>query len=178
MRLALSLLLLLGACSDREDMAAPSASALAGRTVLAGCRQGECRWARVLRVETAEKFPQGELRRMVLRSGTSVHLDGKLPTRPEDARIEWEPSDRADHAFCSKERPAYAFPDDSGGLIVHFLDLFDLAGYQYSSAGQYMRLCHDLDALPDEAKLRSLGYRPDTRSEQIEAASVEAMTRF
>ncbi len=178
MRSPLWLLLLLGACSDNQGTAAPAGSSLAGQTILTGCRQGQCRWARVLQVETERTVAQGELRRMVLRAGTSLHPDGKLPEQPADAEIEWEPSDHSEYAFCSKERPAFAFPDESGALIVHFLDLFDLGGYQYSSAGQYMRLCHGLSELPEEARLRALGYRADTRSEQVEAASVETMTRF
>ena len=43
----------------------------------------------------------------------------------------------------------------------------------------YMRLCHGRDSLPAAAAmLRRLGYRPGTRSEQIENGDVETMTRF
>ena len=43
--------------------------------------------------------------------------------------------------FCSTARPAYAFEED-GQLITHYLDLYDLAGYQQSSGLLYARFCH------------------------------------
>ena len=63
-------------------------------------------------------------------------------------------------------------------MRAHFLDLFDLAGYQEASARLYMRMCHGLAALPPPRRLRALGYRPGTRNEQAELASVEALARF
>lgn len=150
----------------------------AGQTILAGCRQGGCVWLRVARVEPMTRGPQGALVRMVSRRGSSTHRDGELPRRSRDARIEWERADGTSYAFCSTRRPAYAFESEDQGLVVHFLDLFDLAGYQYSSAGMYMRLCHGRTSLPSAGALRRLGYRPGTRSEQIENGSQETMTRF
>lgn len=150
----------------------------AGQTILAGCRQGGCAWLRVTRVEPVTRVPQGALVSMVGRRGGSTHLDGNLPNRASDARIEWERADRTAYAFCSTRRPAYAFEDEDQGLVVHFLDLFDLGGYQYSSAGMYMRLCHGRASIPSAAVLRRLGYRPGTRSEQVENGSRETMTRF
>lgn len=131
-------------------------------------------------LDTAQTVPEGELRRLVARAGRSVHLDGEIPERAADADIEWEASDHTEYAFCSKQRPAFAFSGDgTSGLTVHFLDLFDLAGYQMASAALYLRLCEGLEELPeDEKALRSLGYRPGTRNEQIEEASLETMTRF
>ncbi|MBX3561384.1 MAG: hypothetical protein KF780_06180 [Sphingomonas sp.] len=156
----------------------PPLPALAGRTILAGCRQGECSWMRIGEVTRAVTVPQGELRRMIVERGSSVHLDGNLPERAEGTQIEWEAGTRSDYAFCSIERPAYAF-EDEGGLITHYLDLYDLAGYQTSSGRLYMRLCHDVDEeVPDAATLGRFGYRPGTRSEQIEGATPEDMTRF
>ncbi len=153
--------------------------ALAGRTILAGCRQGECSWMRIGDVTRVATVPQGELRRMIVERGSSIHLDGNLPERAEGTQIEWEPGTRSDYAFCSIERPAYAF-EDEGGLITHYLDLYDLAGYQSVSGGLYMRLCHDVadETALDAATLGRFGYRPGTRNEQIEGGAPEDMTRF
>ena len=152
--------------------------ALAGRVILAGCRQGECGWIRVVSVESVTGGAEGELRRLIVRRGSSVHLDGNLPSEEGEARIEWEANDGVDYAFCSVRRPAYGFERDGDELVVHFLDLFDLAGYQHVSAGLYMRLCHGRERRPRSAVLRRLGYRRGTRSEQVEDATVETMTRF
>jgi hypothetical protein len=151
---------------------------LAGRTILSGCRQGECRWLQALSFDSAGTVLQGELRRMKVRVGTSTHLDGKIPVNAARVRIDWAPGVRAQYAFCSRLRPAFAFEDEEGKLVVHFLDLFDLAGYQYNSAELYMRLCHGASALPPPRALRALGYRAKTRSAQVEARGPEIMTRF
>lgn len=149
-----------------------------GEVVLGGCRQGECGWLRVVRVEGAGTFPQGELKRMAIRRGTSLHPDGNIPERASDARIEWQAADRSEYAFCSTQRPAYAFPDEEGGLVVHFLDLHDLGGYQMGSARLYMRFCHGREGLPEAEVVQSLGYRPGTRSEQVENGTPETLTSF
>lgn len=172
-------------CCAPRDQAAPAQAeevplpALAGQTILAGCRQGECSWMRIGDVARVATVPQGELRRMIVERGSSVHLDGNLPERAEGTQIEWEPGTRADYVFCSVERPAYAF-EDEGGLITHYLDLYDLAGYQADSGRLYMRLCHDVadEAVPDAAVLGRFGYRPGTRDEQVEGGRPEDMTRF
>jgi hypothetical protein len=167
----------LAACAPTGTERA-AATAPAGEVIQSGCRQGECAWLRVVRVDKIETRPEGELRRIVARRGRSVHLDGNLPAGPADADIEWEAKDVEDYAFCSTRRPAFAFPGDDGGLIVHFLDLFDLGGYQMTSASLYMRFCHDQPGLPDEQKLGALGYASGTRAEQVEAAGPEVMMRF
>ncbi|HWT13990.1 MAG TPA: hypothetical protein VN231_14645 [Allosphingosinicella sp.] len=179
--LALAALGLSGAsgCAASDEAGASPLPRLAGRTLLAGCRQGECGWMRIVRVESAVRRPEGELRRMTVRKGRSVHPDGRLPDDESDAAIEWEANDGVDYAFCSAQRPAYAFSGgDGGGLTVHFLDLFDLAGYQQVSGGLYLRLCHGRERIPDAAALRRLGYRPGTRSEQVEDGTPETMTAF
>ena len=165
-------------CAPAQDAGARPLPALVGRTILAGCRQGECRWLRISDMTTTARVGEGELRRLVVRRGTSVHLDGDVPRREREARIDWLAADSVDYAFCSTVRPAYAFERENGGLLVHFLDPFDLAGYQMASAGLYMRFCHDRDRLPDADGLRRMGYRPGTRSEQVEDATLETMTRF
>jgi hypothetical protein len=93
--------------------------------------------------------------------------------------VAWEARDRHEYAFCSTERPAYAFPDETGRLILHYLDLFSLAGYQLPSATVYMRACHDRTLnWENRAALRRLGYRPGTRSDQVEGAAPEDLARF
>jgi hypothetical protein len=174
-------LLAMAACSPAVSPDSAEASplpALAGKTILGGCRQGECGWLRIRTVEKVSAQPEGELRKMIVRRGTSHHPDGGIPEKASDARIEWDGADRPDYAFCSGSRPAYAFTDSDGTLVVHFLDLFGLGGYQMGSGSLYMRLCHGFDGLPDEKKLRALGYVAGTRSEQIEARDPEVMTRF
>ncbi|MBV8687380.1 MAG: hypothetical protein JOZ90_13035 [Alphaproteobacteria bacterium] len=170
--------LALGAAAPGCAAGAAPLPKLAGTTVLAGCRQGECRWLRIAAVDRVASVRQGELRRIRVREGSSFHPDGDTPTRAAAARIAWQKGERAEYAFCSTARPAYAFPGDGGRLLIHYLDLFDLGGYQYASAGLYMRLCHGRDGLPPARVLRALGYRSGTRSEQVEARGPEAMTRF
>ncbi len=157
----------------------PPLPALAGQTIQAGCRQGECIWMRISEVKRVAAVPQGELRQMMATRGSSLHPDGNIPARAEDADIEWEAAPRPDYAFCSVERPAYAFADE-GALITHYLDLYDLAGYQTSSGRLYMRLCHDIadEDVPDAATLGRFGYRPGTRNEQVEGGEPEDMAAF
>jgi hypothetical protein len=148
---------------------------LAGQVLLAGCRQGECAWVRIVRLESVSTTIHGELRRITLRNGLSTDSgDAPAPTN-----VQWEARDRADYAFCSTERPAYAFPADEGGYLIHYLDPFALAGYNMSTAGLYVRFCHGqaFDS-EDEAAIRALGYRPGTRNEQIENARPEDMAAF
>jgi hypothetical protein len=159
-------------------LAPVSAERLAGQTLRTGCRQGECGWLRVRNVSTVRTVPEGRLRRLVGRPGGSTHPDGAIPRSAASAKIAWQGKDKVSYAFCSTRRPAFAFEDEDGKLIVHFLDLFDLGGYQYSSAGLYMRLCHGLAEVPQARRLRALGYRAGTRSGQLESADVDAITRF
>jgi hypothetical protein len=149
---------------------------LQNRVLLAGCRQGQCSWIRILELGRSTGVAQGELRRVSLRRGSSLHPDGRFPRNERRARISWEGDTRTDYAFCSTVRPAYAFQSEDGALIAHYLDLYDLAGYQMSSATLYMRLCHDRNFTP--RTLRALGYRPGTRSEQVEGGSAADLTRF
>ena len=154
---------------------------LAGRTVLSGCRQGQCASLRVASVERAGSVPQGELRRLVARRGFSRYeFDAEPPSAfDESVAIEWEPGDQSLYAFCSIERPSYAFPDEDGKLILHRIDLYDLAGYQTASATMYMRICHGSDGLPEPGPaLAELGYRPGTPNEQVEVASPDEIVRF
>lgn len=148
-----------------------------GEVIAGGCRQGQCAWLRILATPPPRPFPEGVLRAITVRRGFSTHLDGSVPRRPPLARIDWDTVSRDNLVFCSTRRPAFGFEGEQG-LIVHFLDLYDLAGYQMSSADLYMRLCHQRPGLPRAALLRRLGYRPGTRNEQVENATVATMTRF
>ena len=142
---------------------------LAGRELLVSCRQGECVWGRFLGVTRVSAIPQGELRRARIRTATG-------PERGTRRRLVWEEA-RTDHVFCSRVRPAYGFQTEAGGFLIHYLDLFDLAGYQMASATLYMRVCHDR-GFPTPAVLRRLGYRAGTRSEQIEGGAPQDLARF
>lgn len=153
----------------------PAPPELAGQVLLAGCRQGECGWVRIVRLENVADSSHGVLRRIILRRGNSTESGDA----PAPADIGWEPADRADYVFCSTERPAYAFPGDDGRYLIHYLDLFALAGYNISSAGLYVRFCHgqEFDS-ENEKSIRALGYRPGTRNEQVEDARPEDMAAF
>jgi len=142
---------------------------LENQVLLGGCRQGECGWLRVISLSRVTRVPQGELRRIVVRRGTSPDPGARRP------RIVWEPGARTDYVFCSTARPTYAFQEEAE-LITHYLDLFDLAGYQQSSGLLYARFCHGRSLTTRQ--LRALGYRPGTRSEQTEGGSAADLTRF
>lgn len=101
-----------------------------GQIIPTSCRQGECSWLRVVDVQVDAPGPEGRLIRMTARRGSSTHADGNLPVGPRGARIEWEETDEVGYAFCSTRRPAFGFAPQGEGLIVHFLDLYELAGYQ------------------------------------------------
>jgi hypothetical protein len=191
--LAAALLAALAACAPSQpgettrpgEAKRSGAQPLAGEIVRAGCRQGQCSWLRIIAADPVGTPDEGELRRITVRRGVSLHQGGgDFPTDPAGVAIEWEEKDQAEYAFCSVRRPAYAFPGDDGGLVVHFLDLFQLSGYQYPSAALYMAFCHrrlgtGRAAEPAEPEaLRALGYKPGTRSEQIEAEGPDVMTRF
>lgn len=143
---------------------------LENQVLLGGCRQGECGWLRVISMSRVSRVPQGELRRIEIRRGSSPDPGRRRP------RIAWEPETRTDYVFCSTARPTYAFEGEDGELVTHYLDLFDLAGYQQSSGQTYARFCHGR-ALTTR-QLRALGYRPGTRNEQIEGGTPEDLTRF
>lgn len=148
---------------------------LQGQILAPYCRQAECAWTRVIAIARMSRERQGELRRVTLRRGSSLHRHGRLPDRAAQARIRWAPGTRTDYVYCSTRRPAYAF-SESGGLVVHYLDLFDLAGYQQSSADLYMRFCHGRAYSARAARL--LGYPPRTRNEQVENVTVADLARF
>jgi hypothetical protein len=159
--------------------AGPSLPDLAGQVLQSGCRQGQCVWLRVARAQSVSTSPHGTLRRLTARRGLSRYDDDAPEAWSPTIQATWDPRDQNVFAFCSTERPAYAFPDEEGAYIIHYLDLFDLAGFQMASAATYLKLCHDRPPeIDDAAGLRALGYRPGTRDEQVEEGSPEDMARF
>jgi hypothetical protein len=158
---------------------APSLPDLAGQVLQSGCRQGQCVWLRVARNESVSTSPHGTLRRLTGRRGMSRYDDEPPGAWSPSVRVDWDPRDQNVFAFCSPERPAYAFPDEEGTYILHYLDLFDLAGFQMASAATYLTICHDRPPqIDDAAGLRALGYRPGTRNEQVEEGTPQDMARF
>lgn len=155
-------------------------ASLSGRVLAPSCRQGQCVWLRMVRIETVAANSHGELRRGVARRGTSTHPNGDPPEAFDAALpVRWERRDSSYYAFCSRERPAFAFAGGGGRYVLHYLDLFGLAGYQMSSATLYVRFCHDRAFDPENAaSLRRLGYRAGTRSEQVEDGAPEDLARF
>jgi hypothetical protein len=136
---------------------------------LISCRQGECIWSRPVSNKVVRSPPAGTLRRLVFVRGASLHRDDP-PSRYNPAvHILWERRPSTDYVFCSRRQPALAFAG-SGGWIAHALDPFNLGGYNRASALIYLRACHgvDLDRRDIGKVLRSLGYRPGTRNEQVE----------
>jgi hypothetical protein len=141
---------------------------------LVHCRMMECRWERRVSNEVERTTPRGQLRKYVVSAGTSVYRTNRPPSAYSRAiRIAWEPRPKASYIFCSRSQPALAFQSDDGRWIAHALDLFSLPGYHTTSAIIYTRACHglDFDFANSERRLRRLGYRPGTRSGQIEIKS-------
>lgn len=153
----------------------PAAPRLDGRILRVGCRQGECQWLRVRHAEVVKRVPGGRLVRVSGRLGSSYYGDMDAPTRAAEAKIKWQARDESEYAFCSTRRPAIAFKDEGHRFLVHFLDLFSVAGFMLPSATLYMRVCHDHEGEPGERVLRSMGYHPGTRNEQLDVAGVAAM---
>lgn len=144
--------------------------------VLGHCRMMECSWSKPVSNVAVRSTAAGTLRKIVARRGTSLHRDGDPPADPATARIEWGKAATVSYAFCSRSRPAFAFRSGKR-WIAHALDPFSLGGYNRASAVEYMRACHGLDFDRDdiEPAMRDLGYRPGTRSEQVEIARPEQL---
>jgi hypothetical protein len=142
------------------------------------CHMGECSWSRAVSNQPVRTTRDGTLRKYVAFNGSSVHPDGYPDRWSPSVRIKWGKTPDTDYVFCSRRQPALAFRDDKPGhWIAHVLDLFDLYGYNTASAVIYLRACHDLDlnARDIQKRLRALGYRPGTRSEQVDIRSPEQL---
>jgi hypothetical protein len=149
---------------------------------LDSCRMNTCMWSKDLGIRTVRQLGSGVLRAQTTLEGTSDHKDGSYADRySPDLPIRWERERVTTYAFCSKTQPATAFKDRfegaSGKWIGHLLDLFDTYGYNYMSAVSYLRICHGVEfgEKDIEKKLRALGYRPGTITEQITFGSPDEL---
>lgn len=133
------------------------------------CRMTECVWSTTVANVAIRTTSAGSLRKITAFRGTSVHRDD-LPSRfDESIPIAWGKRPSDEYAFCSRSRPALAFRSGRR-WVAHALDLFDLPGYHMASAVSYLRACHgvEYDREDIEQVIRGLGYRPGTRSDQVE----------
>jgi len=152
-----------------------AATADLGPAKLIYCHMMECSWSRLVSNELVSARRNEQLRKYVTLDGSSTHRDGNYPVRfSKRVHIEWERKPVATYVLCSRKRPSIAFQDrwdtqHKGRWYAHYLDLFNLAGYNTSSAVIYMDACHRIDLnVDDPASLKKLGYRPGTRNEQVD----------
>jgi len=155
---------------------AASAPTEAPKPLLVQCRMMECAWSRPVSNVAIRRTPIGTLRKTTAIRGTSIHRDD-MPSRYRGSiPIAWEKTVSAEYVLCSRKQPALAFRSD-GRWIAHALDLFDLGGYNTASATAYLRACHGVEQGREdiETAIRRLGYRPGTRSEQVEIERPEQL---
>lgn len=149
-----------------------AAAAPAGPPKLIYCHMMECSWSRRVSNRLVARQGAEQLREYVTIDGQSEHRGGDYPTRYSPrVRVKWEAKPVTTYVLCSKARPAIAFQDrwdpaSKGRWYGHYLDLFNLYGYNTSSAVIYAAACHDIDF--SEKALKRLGYRSGTRSEQVD----------
>lgn len=136
---------------------------------LVQCRMMECSWSRPVSNVVIRSTSAGTLRKVTALRGTSVYRDDPPPGFDETIPIEWEKRAAVQYVLCSTARPALAFRSGKR-WVAHALDLFDLPGYQSASASGYLRACHgvDYDREDIDKVMHGLGYRPGTRSDQVE----------
>jgi hypothetical protein len=140
------------------------------------CRMMECSWSRPVSNVAVRSTSAGTLRKVTAFRGTSVHRDDVPSGFDESIPIEWQKPAAVQYVLCSPSRPALAFRSGKR-WVAHALDLFDLPGYHTASAIGYLRACHGVDYhREDIAKvMKDLGYRPGTRSDQVEIAGPEQL---
>lgn len=140
------------------------------------CRMMECSWSTTVSNVAIRSTSAGTLREITGLRGTSAHRED-FPSRfDESIPIAWGKRTSTDYALCSRSRPAWAFRSGRR-WVAHALELFDLPGYHTASAISYLRACHGIeyDRADIEATLRALGYRPGTRSDQVEIKRPEQL---
>lgn len=147
-------------------------------TLQISCRQGECHWQQIRRIERVRRGASGEvLRRLVSRAGRSAHPGDRMPPDrySPGLRIEWAAAPRIEYALCSTRRPATIFRSASNGdYVVTHLGLRNMAGYEYAAGTLYLRACHNL-SLANWSENRTLqrGY-PETRGRQDRFRTLDA----
>ncbi|HEU0097944.1 MAG TPA: hypothetical protein VFQ67_04135 [Allosphingosinicella sp.] len=153
-------------------LAAPAAPA----PRLVHCHMMECAWSKPVANVAVRTTPAGTLRRVSAIRGTSVHRDDPPSGYRPSIRIAWEKAASVDYVLCSRSQPAFAFRSGRR-WVAHAMDLFNLGGYNTASAIAYLRACHgvEYDRADIDEVMRGLGYRPGTRSEQVEIARPEQL---
>ena len=152
------------------------AAAAAPAPRLIYCHMMECSWSKPVSNVAIRSTPAGTLRKVAAIRGTSVHRDDYPSTYHPSVRIAWEKAATTDYVLCSRSQPSFAFRSGKH-WIAHALDLFNLGGYNTASAVTYLRACHgvDYDRSDIEKVMSGLGYRPGTRSDQVEIAKPEQL---
>jgi hypothetical protein len=152
-------------------------SAAAPQVMTYGCHMEECWWFKEKSRVSVLRNRDGELVRYTTLEGSSGHPDDNYPDH-YSPRLGVRFKEKTQYVFCSRTRPSIGFRVDDGpyggaGWIGHLLDLFELYGYNGSSAITYLRACHRLNAArPDiHSVLRRFGYHRGTPSMQIELKS-------
>lgn len=143
---------------------------------LVHCHMMECSWSKPVANVAVRSTPAGTLRKVTALRGTSAYRDEPPSRYRPSIRIAWEKAAAVDYVLCSRSQPAFAFRSGKR-WIAHALDLFNLGGYNTASAIAYLRACHgvDYDRADIDQVMRGLGYRPGTRSEQVEIARPEQL---
>jgi hypothetical protein len=146
-----------------------AAAAAAPAPELVQCRMMECAWSKPVSNVAIRSTSAGTLRKVTALRGTSVHREAVPSGFNRSIPINWEKRASAQYVLCSRSQPALAFRSEKR-WIAHALDLFDLGGYNTASAIAYLRACHGVDYDRDDIDMviRDLGYRPGTRSGQVE----------
>ena len=136
----------------------------------------ECSWSKPVANVAIRSTARGTLRKVTALRGTSIHRDDPPSRYRSSIPIIWEKRAAVSYALCSRAQPVFAFRSGDR-WIAHALNLFNLGGYNRASAVEYMRACHgvDYDREDIDKVMRGLGYRPGTRSEQVEIARPEQL---
>jgi hypothetical protein len=143
---------------------------------LVQCRMMECYWSRPVSNVVIRSTPAGTLRKVTDLRGTSIYRDDPPSVFDESVPVEWEKRASVRYVLCSASRPALAFRSGKR-WVAHALDLFDLPGYHMASAIGYLRACHAVDYYREDIDrvMTDLGYRPGTRSDQVDIARPEQL---
>jgi hypothetical protein len=153
-----------------------AAAAAAPAPDLVQCRMMECVWSRPVSNVAVRSASAGTLRKVTALRGASGYRDEPPSGFDESIPIEWEKRASVQYVLCSTSRPALAFRSGKR-WVAHALDLFDLPGYHTASAIGYLRACHGIDYHREDIDkvIQGLGYRPGTRSDQVEIARPEQL---